>query len=673
MVPCGVPKRLTSRPSQQRADRQCGVKAAGRGRALRSRSNWLLAAGALVIVVGTILFAFWRHEPHSAHSFSSTDATLLQIAASPLLALLGWAARQARLGSGSSTPEELVQAQRALASRGLEWWRGVPEPAWPGQIPRAGLRPLEVRWSRVLPTGQAGAVGPVYGGTSDIAGLAARFRATAPCRLVIRGAASCGKSVLARRLMEELLKDSQPGEPVPVFLPLWSWNPGQERLFDWMKRRIGEAYPELRKASYGPNAVAGLVDQGLVLPILDGLDALPEQCRRAVLSDREFLSQDRLILTCRTEEFDAVSGFVVIELGAVDRAEAISFLSFVTAARPGAWEKVDAHLRHCRSCCLAKALSHPRIVYLASIVYGTPSQNGAGSGAGTDNGPAQLIDHALYPSSEAIEKLLLSRLIPALMSEDRTRAQGFPPYGDGAGKWLRNLAGLDLRDPADRKDPAGSDGIAARADPGVSRIAWWNLYRGLRQLDLCQAPLRALAAGLIAFAIITSVLRIDNSWTFSLMTATAFGVLIVIAGAFLGGGEADQRRIKLKRRSRPGTLSLRSNFWTRRRRILLAGVVTFCCFGVLIGLRATLFRIPHDAGTPAEVARRVGFYAGMGWALIIVLTFIIAGVPAPPRTVQAADFDSASRSEVRGVHYHDHPGSYIRRPLGRRRQSRTFP
>ncbi len=84
--------------------------------------------------------------------------------------------------------------------------------------------------------------------------------------------------MLARLLMAELLKNPKPGEPVPVFLSLWSWDPSQERLHKWMTRRIGELYPELRDVStYGPTAVSSLVDQGLVLPILDGLDALPEQ------------------------------------------------------------------------------------------------------------------------------------------------------------------------------------------------------------------------------------------------------------------------------------------------------------------------------------------------------------------------------------------------------------
>ena len=69
-----------------------------------------------------------------------------------------------------------------------------------------------------------------------------------------------------------------------------------------MKYRIELAYPELEdEATYGPTAVAGLVHQGRVLPILDGLDALPRACRAKVLDDGELMSQAPLIVTGRTD------------------------------------------------------------------------------------------------------------------------------------------------------------------------------------------------------------------------------------------------------------------------------------------------------------------------------------------------------------------------------------
>jgi hypothetical protein len=610
--------------------------------ALRSRPNWLLAISALVIVVGGILVAyFWPHSPQG-HSFSKTYVTWLQVLIAPLLALLGWTVRQVQLGSGRSTPKQLKRAQQALALWSRDWWRAIEEPAWPGQILRAGVRPLDVRWASAEPSGRAYAKGPV-GSTTDIVGLTARFRAAMPFRLIIRGEAGSGKSVLARLLMGEILRNLKPDDPVPVFLPLWSWDPRQEGLFAWMKRRIGQEYPELLKASYGPNAVAGLVDQGLVFPILDGLDALPARCREAVFSDRDFLSQDRLVLTCRTTEvFDASSDFEVIEPGAIALREALSFLRSVTVRRPGIWDKVDVHTSNCQSCALSEALSRPRFVYLASLVYGG-CDSPEPSGAEASDDPAELTDHTQYPSPSALENLLLHRLIPALMPRGGDWAQDFPWYGDHVEEWLRNLARLDLRDPDDRRDGAGRQDSAGLGDPGSSRIAWWNLHRGLAWLDRWQAPVRALASGLIAFWIITFIFRIDqlSSYT-ALTTAAAYGVMIFIAGSFLGGRNADRPRTQLKSRSRLGIIFWWMNcFWVRRWRVILAGSFAFLCCGLVLGFRAAPTTGPH-------VDIRAGFYGGIQIALIVVFTFIIARVPTPPRTVHEADFGPASQVQAFG-------------------------
>ena len=102
-----------------------------------------------------------------------------------------------------------------------------------------------------------------------------------------------------------------------------------------MKWRIGQAYPELGEvATYGPTAVADLVDQGRVLPVLDGLDALPKKRRDAVLASREFMSQARLIVTGRSDVVEQTKDFVVIEPGPVDYGKAEEFLREVIG---GTW------------------------------------------------------------------------------------------------------------------------------------------------------------------------------------------------------------------------------------------------------------------------------------------------------------------------------------------------
>jgi hypothetical protein len=607
---------------------------------------------------------------------------VLQYGLPVLLAVVGWSGQLLMSPrSDRSTPEEMAQALQALARRGLEWWRGVPEPAWPGHVLRAGLRPLDVQWA----PGGAPDDGPVYGRTSHLEGLAARFRDTRPCRLVICGDAGSGKSVLARLLMAELLKNRGPADPVPVFLPLWSWDPGREHLNDWMKRRIRGAYPELEEeAAYGPTAIAALVDQGLVLPILDGLDALPEQCRTPVVTDGGLRSQEQLILTCRTPVFDKafadqsrkIEGFTVIEPRPVRYAEAERFLSDVTG-RSCAWKKVQAGINDGSHVHLKQALREPRITYLASSVLGTEDETFGTAAAVAlmtncgDQSPAihELIEKNEDPS-RAVRTQLLASLIPALMPKGGDWARTFPWYADSAEEWLRSLARLDLRDapgagpylappdgghedPGQQPEPAEGPGqqVYPGEDPGSSRIAWWNLYRGIGLLRDHQAPLRGLAAGSIAVGVIACIFRFRHDWPYSLMTAAAYGVLIFTGCAFLGRATADPPGIRSPGDSRRGAI-----WWSVRYayahygRIAAAGFISFCLFGILIGAREVVAPTStvKSASMLTSIAIRTGFYDGLAQGfLLLVLTFVVAGVPAAPRTVRASDFSHRPRPEAR--------------------------
>ena len=249
---------------------------------MQSKLKWLLAACAVTIAVGGVILLWSLHNSVAeSHLWRKHASTVLQYAIPPIIALFGWTAQQLIASRPrQSTPEQLQEARKALIGRGHEWWRGIPQPAWPGRVMRAGLSPLDVVWSGTDVHGDR-----VSGQTSHVTELAERFRNARPFRLVVQGPPGSGKSIFARRLMTELLQLDDPG-PVPVFLPLWSWNPGQERLHNWIKRRIKEDYPELGDtATFGPTAVANLVDQGMVLPVLDGLDSLPRQWRAKVFGD----------------------------------------------------------------------------------------------------------------------------------------------------------------------------------------------------------------------------------------------------------------------------------------------------------------------------------------------------------------------------------------------------
>jgi hypothetical protein len=529
----------------------------------------------------------------------------------------------------------LAQAQQALGGRGLEWRHGTREPTWPGNVPRAGASPLDVTWKLAAAQREVVVGDPSYISTSDIARLVNWFRVSQRCRLMIRGGAGSGKSVFAQITAEYLFRNSQTGEPVPVFLPLWSWNPHEEGLCEWMKRRIQEDYPEFeRESTYGPNPVAGLVDQGLVLPILDGLDTMPERCRQAIITDGDFMSQERLIITCRTGievELDTAGNFSVITPSPVALEKSITFLGQVTDS-PGAWKVVYGHIGDHEHCCLGEALSEPRIIYLASTVYGTPGQYVGHHIEKNKNSPAELINHACCQSSQAVEDLLLAKLIPVLMPQGGEWAGLFPWYGFSAEVWLRNLANLDLRDTADRED--SSSGRAS----SVSRITWWNIYNGLPWLRSRQALLRASTVGLITFALIALIVSVHHSAYSGLLSGALYGGAIFIAGILLCSSIWENSGVFLER----GTRLQKINWWitnvsVRWSKEMVVASIIFISFGIV-----NAFSAIKEVGVNNGIL--IAFSGGFYVSLIFLLTFSIAGVPCPPRTMHSIGLSQLAKS-----------------------------
>ncbi len=100
---------------------------------------------------------------------------------------------------------------------------------------------------------------------------------------MILGGPGSGKTTLAVQLLLGLLGTRAPEDPVPVLLTLAGWDlAAHPRLQDWVAARLGEDYPALRALDAAlPRA---LVDHGMVVPVLDGLDELPKGYRPQVLT-----------------------------------------------------------------------------------------------------------------------------------------------------------------------------------------------------------------------------------------------------------------------------------------------------------------------------------------------------------------------------------------------------
>jgi hypothetical protein len=136
--------------------------------------------------------------------------------------------------------------------------------------------------------------------------LASAFRALPRGRLVALGPAGSGKTTFAVLLTLGLLRTREESDPVPVLLSLASFDPARESAHGWLSRRLAADYPALADAEvYGPTAIGDLISGHHVLPVLDGLDELPDPAGTAVLSALNDTLDTRtpLVLTCRTSDY----------------------------------------------------------------------------------------------------------------------------------------------------------------------------------------------------------------------------------------------------------------------------------------------------------------------------------------------------------------------------------
>ncbi|GHE48301.1 hypothetical protein GCM10017673_57550 [Streptosporangium violaceochromogenes] len=283
--------------------------------------------------------------------------------ASLLLAVYGMLASRAT-PTPASAEDTLAAAKKALTSAVSQQWRteatirSLDDP-----------EPIPVSWHLIDDVGlmdHPRLVGEhllTFTGSSDqVQKLARAFRALARRRLVITGGLGTGKTTLAIQLLLELLSSgADTADPVPVLLPVNGWDTtAHPRLHDWLAARLTVDYPALNAAEFGTNAAKALVTHGHILPILDGLDEIPEQARVSVISalNRHLAKEDQFILTTRTTEFatavehagDVLTAAAVIAPAVITPADAETYLRTTLPPVPRHdWTPVWAAL-HSASC-----------------------------------------------------------------------------------------------------------------------------------------------------------------------------------------------------------------------------------------------------------------------------------------------------------------------------------
>jgi hypothetical protein len=301
-------------------------------------------------------------------------------------------------------------------------------------------------------------------------------------RLALLGEPGAGKTMLMVRLVLDLLARRAYGGPVPILVSLASWNPADQDLWGWLGAQLLIDHPGLASPRPAgreePTRAAALLASGLILPLLDGLDEIPDQIRGPAINriNDALRPGQPLVVTCRSRQYrDAVQpqggievtlrAAAAIQLCPLDAGTVRRYLSD-DAAGPAAkarWAPVFTVLGTEASA--GQALSTPLMVGLARAIYNPRP----GELVGMLRDPAELCATALTDRS-AVEGLLFDALIPAAYRA--TIGGRWKPQD--ASKWLVFLA-RHLEQTIGNPD-----------------LAWWQLRRAVSRTAL------GLMAGLAA-------------------------------------------------------------------------------------------------------------------------------------------------------------------------------
>jgi NACHT domain-containing protein len=262
-------------------------------------------------------------------------------------------------------------------------------------------------------------------GPEDLAGggdkkLADVLASVPTGRLVVLGDRGSGKTMLMVGLVLDLLARRRRGGPIPVLVSLASWDPVSQDLHGWLGATLITSYPDLAggppPASAGGNRFEALLEAGLILPVLDGLDEIAESARPVAITriNKELRPGEPMVVSCRTEEYraavspragqGAVLRAAVVQLSTLRFEEVASYLrKDAGSAAEGRWAFLDTLSSKSP---VRQALVTPLMAGLARTIYNPRLTERA-----TDlPHPAELRDFA---DRAAVEAHLFDAFIPA--------------------------------------------------------------------------------------------------------------------------------------------------------------------------------------------------------------------------------------------------------------------
>ncbi|UGQ12378.1 hypothetical protein LO772_01830 [Yinghuangia sp. ASG 101] len=405
------------------------------------------------------------------------------------------------------------------------------------------------------------------------------LRATPNGRLVVTGPRGAGKTTCAMLLVDALLREPVPGEPVPVLLSLSSWDPEHEDVRAWIARRIADDYAGALAEFVSADA---LVSGRHLLPVLDGLEEIAADKRVLALRrvGEAFDSRDPLVLTCTTPEFDTVladggvppAGASVVALGDTPLGDVAAYL------RPefggNAWDDVLPLLAERPG--MRRLVGHPLTVALLRTRYELP-----------DRDPRELLDVREFPDAEAVESRLLDDVVPAAFTPRPADARS---TSRPLRRWPVPLAERWLRQ------------LAPRA--GNGQLRWWEFSEPVLRRSPRPALLGALLAVVwfaVAMALVHTVGgRPVDAGVIVEVSLMAGAVALVFAASF-GDAPAAPRPFWQRIERVPGRVRRARRMVFLFVRHMVVGLVGVCGAVVVVGFALQAYN--GMVTTPEECAQ----------------------------------------------------------------------
>ncbi|WP_406690826.1 NACHT domain-containing protein [Saccharopolyspora sp. ID03-671] len=467
--------------------------------------------------------------------------------------------------------------------------------------------------------------------TGSFTGVRETYEAIPSQRLVILGQAGAGKTVLAHRLILELLEDRPRSAPVPILFSLSDWNPRVLTLRTWLVGQLLRDHPFLEKRDQaGHRAAELLAKDDWVLPVLDGFDEIPQQYHRDAVHEISRFSGP-LVVTSRPHEYTqaaaqarALSRAAAIELDDLTPDESRTYLQASTGkTRTVEWDAVFDRLRNSPDATasqnLLPVLTTPLMVTLARAIYNDIP----------DHHPGELLDTGRFPTRDHVEEHLLGAYLDTIYDprNDTARPTGASPptwTPHRARRWLGHLAThLTKRDTHD--------------------LTWWQLPNTLHRHTRI---LLIMAPGLSIALAIGLPLVFQNGFDHASAVLTAVGMSWITATGGLAVGFVNETRfargntgrepsrllLRLRRRGKPKR-SLRT--WLRKTTVeVISGLAIGIPIGLAIALEEAVFHVvvsdrPRSLWADLPFGIEIGSAIGIGIGISNIMVSALSDTNDP--------------------------------------------